>query len=130
MRTVIKPGIRLFDMCEELEACTRTLIEESGLEAGIAFPTGARSASWARALPSLPLVCCPLAPLRVGPSSRELCQAGIAFPHGCASDRKEAALRERLPLSPWLWALDARRLASRLVSLARTAAASPRSLFS
>ena len=34
MRSVIKPGIRLFDMCEELENCTRTLIEESGLDAG------------------------------------------------------------------------------------------------
>ena len=34
MRTVIKPGILLFDMCEELENCVRRLIEENGLEAG------------------------------------------------------------------------------------------------
>lgn len=40
MRTVIKPGIRLFDMCEQLEDMVRTLIEANGLEQGIAFPTG------------------------------------------------------------------------------------------
>ncbi|GLI69500.1 hypothetical protein VaNZ11_014134 [Volvox africanus] len=40
MRSVIKPGIRLFDMCEQLEDMVRTLIEVNGLEQGIAFPTG------------------------------------------------------------------------------------------
>uniref|UniRef100_A0A7S0YJQ9 Methionine aminopeptidase 2 n=1 Tax=Polytomella parva TaxID=51329 RepID=A0A7S0YJQ9_9CHLO len=40
MRTIIKPGIRLFDMCETLENTVRRLIEENGLDAGIAFPTG------------------------------------------------------------------------------------------
>ncbi|KXZ49245.1 hypothetical protein GPECTOR_22g837 [Gonium pectorale] len=40
MRSVIKPGIRLFDMCEQLEDMVRTLIEVNGLDAGIAFPTG------------------------------------------------------------------------------------------
>ena len=35
MRSVIKPGVRLFDMVEQLEDCTRTLIEASGLEAGV-----------------------------------------------------------------------------------------------
>ncbi len=40
MKTVIKPGIKLFDMCEELENTVRTLIEANGLDAGIAFPTG------------------------------------------------------------------------------------------
>jgi methionyl aminopeptidase len=40
MKTVIKPGIRLFDMCEQLEDMVRTLIEVNGLEQGIAFPTG------------------------------------------------------------------------------------------
>jgi len=36
----IKPGIKLIDMCEKLENASRTLIEEDGLKAGIAFPTG------------------------------------------------------------------------------------------
>ncbi|GFR45393.1 hypothetical protein Agub_g6774 [Astrephomene gubernaculifera] len=40
MRTIIKPGIRLFDMCEQLEDMVRNLIEVNGLDAGIAFPTG------------------------------------------------------------------------------------------
>eukprot|EP00199_Chlamydomonas_sp_CCMP681_P000499 CAMPEP_0119107772 /NCGR_PEP_ID=MMETSP1180-20130426/11591_1 /TAXON_ID=3052 ORGANISM="Chlamydomonas cf sp, Strain CCMP681" /NCGR_SAMPLE_ID=MMETSP1180 /ASSEMBLY_ACC=CAM_ASM_000741 /LENGTH=478 /DNA_ID=CAMNT_0007093309 /DNA_START=16 /DNA_END=1452 /DNA_ORIENTATION=+ len=40
MRSVIKPGIVLSEMCETLEDLSRRLIEEKGLEAGIAFPTG------------------------------------------------------------------------------------------
>ena len=28
------------ELCEKLENCTRALVEERGLEAGIAFPTG------------------------------------------------------------------------------------------
>lgn len=40
MKSVIKPGIKLIDMCETLEGLSRKLIEEKGLEAGIAFPTG------------------------------------------------------------------------------------------
>lgn len=40
MTSVIKPGIKLFDMCEQLEGYVRTLIEANGLEQGIAFPTG------------------------------------------------------------------------------------------
>lgn len=40
IRKIAKPGIRLFDMCETLEDLTRKLIEEHGMEAGIAFPTG------------------------------------------------------------------------------------------
>jgi len=40
IRPRIQPGIRLVDLCEELENATRTLVEEDGLEAGIAFPTG------------------------------------------------------------------------------------------
>lgn len=40
MNTIIKPGIKLFDMCEQLEGYVRTLIEANGLEQGIAFPTG------------------------------------------------------------------------------------------
>jgi methionyl aminopeptidase len=37
---VAKPGVRMIDLCEQLEGCVRQLIEEKGLEAGIAFPTG------------------------------------------------------------------------------------------
>lgn len=40
MRTIAKPGIRMFDLCETLEASVRQLIQANGLEAGIAFPTG------------------------------------------------------------------------------------------
>ncbi|KAG2485293.1 hypothetical protein HYH03_015968 [Edaphochlamys debaryana] len=40
MKNVIKPGVRLFDMCEQLEDMVRNLVEVNGLEAGIAFPTG------------------------------------------------------------------------------------------
>ena len=36
----IKPGIRLIDMCEEIENRNRLLVAENGLEAGIGFPTG------------------------------------------------------------------------------------------
>eukprot|EP01023_Acetabularia_acetabulum_P051514 TRINITY_DN5701_c0_g1_i1.p1 TRINITY_DN5701_c0_g1~~TRINITY_DN5701_c0_g1_i1.p1 ORF type:complete len:508 (-),score=104.64 TRINITY_DN5701_c0_g1_i1:132-1655(-) len=40
MQQVCKPGIKLIDMCENLEDCVRQLIQENGLSAGIAFPTG------------------------------------------------------------------------------------------
>lgn len=40
MRSIIKPGISLFDMCETLEDRVRTLIQARGLECGTAFPTG------------------------------------------------------------------------------------------
>eukprot|EP01114_Cavostelium_apophysatum_P009659 TRINITY_DN2288_c0_g1_i1.p2 TRINITY_DN2288_c0_g1~~TRINITY_DN2288_c0_g1_i1.p2 ORF type:complete len:463 (-),score=141.48 TRINITY_DN2288_c0_g1_i1:2035-3423(-) len=36
----IKPGIKLFDLCERLEDLNRKLIKETGLKAGIGFPTG------------------------------------------------------------------------------------------
>ncbi|CAH8476214.1 unnamed protein product [Schistosoma turkestanicum] len=36
----IRPGVRLIDMCEELERTSRALILERGLDAGLAFPTG------------------------------------------------------------------------------------------
>jgi methionyl aminopeptidase len=39
-QTIIKPGIRLIDMCEQIENLNRKLVEENGLKAGIAFPTG------------------------------------------------------------------------------------------
>eukprot|EP00242_Pyramimonas_sp_CCMP2087_P009111 CAMPEP_0198203692 /NCGR_PEP_ID=MMETSP1445-20131203/7014_1 /TAXON_ID=36898 /ORGANISM="Pyramimonas sp., Strain CCMP2087" /LENGTH=472 /DNA_ID=CAMNT_0043875185 /DNA_START=25 /DNA_END=1443 /DNA_ORIENTATION=- len=40
VQKIAQPGIRLFDMCEKLEQCTRNLIEERGLQAGVGFPTG------------------------------------------------------------------------------------------
>ena len=39
-QSIIKPGIRLIDMCEQIEDMNRKLIEANGLHAGIAFPTG------------------------------------------------------------------------------------------
>lgn len=38
--TLIKPGLKLIDMCEKLENMTRTLVRENGLQAGVGFPTG------------------------------------------------------------------------------------------
>jgi len=39
-QSIIKPGIKLTDMCEQIEECNRRLVQENGLQAGIAFPTG------------------------------------------------------------------------------------------
>jgi methionyl aminopeptidase len=36
----IKPGMKMFDIAQKLEACSRQMIKENGLEAGLAFPTG------------------------------------------------------------------------------------------
>ncbi|XP_017341497.1 methionine aminopeptidase 2b isoform X2 [Ictalurus punctatus] len=36
----IKPGLTMIDICEKLEGCSRKLIKENGLNAGLAFPTG------------------------------------------------------------------------------------------
>lgn len=40
VRGFIKPGMKMIDICEKLEAASRALINEKGLEAGLAFPTG------------------------------------------------------------------------------------------
>lgn len=40
MREYIKPGMTMIQICEELEGTARRLINESGLTAGLAFPTG------------------------------------------------------------------------------------------
>jgi len=37
---IIRPGIKLVDMCEAIEETNRRLVGERGLERGIAFPTG------------------------------------------------------------------------------------------
>jgi len=36
----ITPGMKMIDICEKLETASRKLIDEKGLEAGCAFPTG------------------------------------------------------------------------------------------
>ena len=38
--TIAKPGVSMTHMCETLESSVRALVQERGLEAGIAFPTG------------------------------------------------------------------------------------------
>ena len=36
----IKPGMKLFDIAEGIEASVRALVDADGFESGIAFPTG------------------------------------------------------------------------------------------
>ncbi|XP_071818081.1 methionine aminopeptidase 2-like [Apostichopus japonicus] len=36
----IKPGMKMIDICEKLEEASRKTINENGLDAGLAFPTG------------------------------------------------------------------------------------------
>ncbi|KAD3640377.1 hypothetical protein E3N88_29600 [Mikania micrantha] len=48
MRSIIKPGMLMVDLCETLENTVRKLISENGLQAGIAFPTGC-SLNWVAA---------------------------------------------------------------------------------
>ncbi|XP_070296025.1 methionine aminopeptidase 2-like [Salvelinus sp. IW2-2015] len=40
INTWIKPGMTMINICERLEDCSRRLIKENGLKAGLAFPTG------------------------------------------------------------------------------------------
>nr|CAD2181619.1 unnamed protein product [Meloidogyne enterolobii] len=40
VKSWIKPGMKLFDICERLEAHSRRMINENGLASGLAFPTG------------------------------------------------------------------------------------------
>ncbi|CAG0887622.1 unnamed protein product [Cyprideis torosa] len=40
MHKLIKPGMTMIEICETLEKTARTLIQEDGLKAGLAFPTG------------------------------------------------------------------------------------------
>ena len=39
-QSVLKPGLKLFDFCQDLEDMTRRLIGAKGLERGVGFPTG------------------------------------------------------------------------------------------
>lgn len=45
VRSIIKPGMLMVDLCETLENNVRRLIQENGLQVGIAFPTGC-SLNW------------------------------------------------------------------------------------
>ncbi|CAD5225583.1 unnamed protein product [Bursaphelenchus xylophilus] len=40
VKSWVKPGMKMFDICERLEAHSRHMISEAGLDAGLAFPTG------------------------------------------------------------------------------------------
>ena len=40
VQNYIRPGMTMVEICEELEATSRALVAEKGLEAGLAFPTG------------------------------------------------------------------------------------------
>ncbi|XP_038054288.1 methionine aminopeptidase 2-like [Patiria miniata] len=40
VQSYIKPGLTMIDICERLETASRKLIDENGLAAGLAFPTG------------------------------------------------------------------------------------------
>ncbi|XP_072233116.1 methionine aminopeptidase 2 [Leuresthes tenuis] len=40
VRSFLKPGMTMIEICERLEDCSRKLIKEDGLNAGLAFPTG------------------------------------------------------------------------------------------
>ncbi|XP_031438520.1 methionine aminopeptidase 2 [Clupea harengus] len=40
VRSWVRPGMTMIDICERLEGCSRVLIKEDGLNAGLAFPTG------------------------------------------------------------------------------------------
>ncbi|POO02004.1 Peptidase M24A, methionine aminopeptidase, subfamily [Trema orientale] len=48
MKSIVKPGMLMTELCETLENTVRKLISENGLEAGIAFPTGC-SLNWVAA---------------------------------------------------------------------------------
>ena len=39
-QAMMRPGIKLVDICNHIENTNRRLVEENGLAAGIAFPTG------------------------------------------------------------------------------------------
>ena len=39
-KKIMKPGLSMIELCEQIENATRKLIEENGMEAGIGFPTG------------------------------------------------------------------------------------------
>ncbi|KAJ6421133.1 hypothetical protein OIU84_028503 [Salix udensis] len=40
MKSILKPGMLMTDLCETLENTVPTVISKNGVQAGIAFPTG------------------------------------------------------------------------------------------
>ncbi|EGD79468.1 methionine aminopeptidase [Salpingoeca rosetta] len=40
IRKIAKPGMKLIDLCEKLEECSRNVMQAKGTKRGIAFPTG------------------------------------------------------------------------------------------
>jgi len=40
VKSWLRPGMTMIDICERLEGCSRKLINEDGLKSGLAFPTG------------------------------------------------------------------------------------------
>mmetsp|Transcript_4552 Transcript_4552/g.10982 ORF Transcript_4552/g.10982 Transcript_4552/m.10982 type:complete len:335 (-) Transcript_4552:126-1130(-) len=48
VQSIAKPGILMTDLCQKLEDMNRRLVQENGLSAGIAFPTGC-SLDWVAA---------------------------------------------------------------------------------
>ncbi|VDN56345.1 unnamed protein product [Dracunculus medinensis] len=40
VKSWLKPGLKMIEICERLEACSRRMINENELKAGLAFPTG------------------------------------------------------------------------------------------
>ncbi|KAG8458279.1 hypothetical protein KFE25_001571 [Diacronema lutheri] len=48
VQTIARPGILMTELCEKLEDMNRRLVQENGLSAGIAFPTGC-SLDWVAA---------------------------------------------------------------------------------
>lgn len=40
IRKIAKPGMKLIDLCEQLEDCSRKVMDAQGNRRGIAFPTG------------------------------------------------------------------------------------------
>eukprot|EP01147_Barroeca_monosierra_P008403 gene8404-931_t len=40
IRNWVRPGMKMIDICEKLEECSRTVMQAKGIERGIAFPTG------------------------------------------------------------------------------------------
>lgn len=68
MQRMIKPGIKLFDMCEKLEETARTLVEANGLTAGrLTTPL------WTH------LLC-----MLITTIIRNVSYPGLAFPTGCS----------------------------------------------
>uniref|UniRef100_A0AC34QK64 Methionine aminopeptidase 2 n=1 Tax=Panagrolaimus sp. JU765 TaxID=591449 RepID=A0AC34QK64_9BILA len=81
VKSWIKPGMSMIDICERLEAHSRRMINEKGLEAGLAFPTGC-------SLNHCAAHYTPNAGDKTVLGQQDVCkidfEAGLAFPTGCS----------------------------------------------